>query len=126
MSRRRLARMQGNQRPAPPAGRRNGRDLFRVRSIVDMLSGHQSSATAAYPRSVQAKGKSMPAPTTIDEFLDVAKKSGVVDEKRLAGHIDKLRAAGQLPSRPVDMATQLVRDGLLTHFQAEQFLQGKW
>src|SRR5262245_1443920 len=68
----------------------------------------------------------MPAPTTIDEFLEVARKSGVIDDKRLAAHLDKLRAAGQLPSDPRDLAVQLVRDGVLTHFQAEQILQGKW
>src|SRR5262249_49639173 len=68
----------------------------------------------------------MPAPTTIDELLEVARKSGVVDEKRLAAQLDKLRAAGELPSEPGKLAGLLVRDGVLTTFQAEQFLQGKW
>ncbi len=68
----------------------------------------------------------MPAPSTIDEFLELVRKSGVVDDKRLAAHLDKLRASGQVPAEPVKLATQLVRDGILTHFQAEQFLQGKW
>src|SRR5262245_24044866 len=68
----------------------------------------------------------MPSPTTTDEFLELVRKSGVVDEKRLNAHIDKLRAEGQLPAEPVNVATLLVCDGVLTHFQAEQFLQGKW
>src|SRR5450432_1794461 len=68
----------------------------------------------------------MPSPTTIEEFLDLVRKSGVVDEKRLSGHVERMRAAGQLPPDPMRLATQLVRDGVLTHFQAEQFLQGKW
>jgi serine/threonine protein kinase len=68
----------------------------------------------------------MPAPTTIDEFLDLVRKSGVVEEKRLSAHLDTLRGSGQVPSEPVKLATQFVRDGVLTHFQAEQFLQGKW
>jgi serine/threonine protein kinase len=68
----------------------------------------------------------MPAPTTIDEFLDLVRKSGVVEDKRLAAHLDKLRAGGQMPPDPLRLAQQLVRDGVLTHFQAEQFLQGKW
>src|SRR4051812_49026747 len=68
----------------------------------------------------------MPAPNSIDEFLDVVRKSGVVDEKRLQAQIDKLRAAGQLPSEPTKLAGVLLRDGVLTQFQAEQFLQGKW
>src|SRR5262249_43188148 len=57
---------------------------------------------------------------------ELAKKSGVVDEKRLAAHLDKLRTAGALPPDPLGLATQLVQDGILTHFQAEQFLQGRW
>jgi serine/threonine protein kinase len=68
----------------------------------------------------------MPSPTTIDEFLELVRKSGVVDDKRLAAHVEKVRAAGTLPANPSLMAGLLVRDGLLTHFQAEQFLQGKW
>src|SRR5215470_13853420 len=35
-------------------------------------------------------------------------------------------SAGSLPPDPPGLAFQLVRDGLITHFQAEQFLQGKW
>jgi eukaryotic-like serine/threonine-protein kinase len=68
----------------------------------------------------------MPSPTTIDEFLELVRKSGVVDEKKLTTYIDKVRAAQTLPGTPATLAGLLVRDGLLTHFQAEQFLQGKW
>jgi serine/threonine protein kinase len=68
----------------------------------------------------------MPSPTTIDEFLELVRKSGVVDEKKLATYLERARAAGPLPAEPAKMAGLLVRDGLLTHFQAEQFLQGKW
>src|SRR6516225_8651709 len=68
----------------------------------------------------------MPSPTTIDEFLDLVHKSSVADEKRLSPYLDKLRAAGPVPADPAALAAVLVRDGLLTHFQAEQLLQGKW
>jgi eukaryotic-like serine/threonine-protein kinase len=68
----------------------------------------------------------MPSPTTIDEFLELVRKSGVVDEKKLTTYLDKLRAAQPLPSTPAVLAGLLVRDGCLTQFQAEQFLQGKW
>src|SRR5579871_3954111 len=68
----------------------------------------------------------MPAPTTIDEFLELVRKSGVVEDKRLATYVDKLRAAKMLPSEPGRLAGGLVQDGLLTRFQAEQFLLGKW
>ena len=68
----------------------------------------------------------MPAPATTDEFLDLVRKSGVVDEKRLDAYLAKVRAAGAVPPEPAKFAGLLVRDGMLTHFQAEQFLQGKW
>jgi serine/threonine protein kinase len=68
----------------------------------------------------------MPAPTTNDELLDLVRKSGVIDEKRLATQLERIRAAGEFPPEPGKFAGVLVRDGVLTHFQAEQFLQGKW
>jgi serine/threonine protein kinase len=68
----------------------------------------------------------MPLPSTIDEFLELIRKSGVAEEKRLAAHLEKLRSTGAFPSDPNSLAGILVRDGLLTHFQAEQLLQGKW
>src|SRR6185437_8604962 len=73
-----------------------------------------------------SKRKPMPSPTTIDEFLDLVRKSGVVEDKRLTTYLDKLRASQPLPSEPGRLAGLLVRDGILTHFQAEQVLQGKW
>ncbi|MFO0881495.1 MAG: serine/threonine-protein kinase [Gemmataceae bacterium] len=68
----------------------------------------------------------MPAPSTSDELLDLIRKSGVIDVPRLEAHIERLRQGGSLPGKPVDLARVLVSDGVLTHFQAEQFLQGKW
>jgi tRNA A-37 threonylcarbamoyl transferase component Bud32 len=68
----------------------------------------------------------MPSPTTIDELVDLVRRSKVVDDKRLTAYLDRLRAAGPLPQKPEQLAGVLVRDGVLTHFQAEQFLLGKW
>src|SRR5271166_4513234 len=68
----------------------------------------------------------MPSPTTIDEFLELVKKSTVADDKRLAAHLDKLRVTGPVPADPGQLAGLMVRDGLLTHFQAEQLMLGKW
>jgi hypothetical protein len=68
----------------------------------------------------------MPAPSTSDEFLDLIRKSGVLDEKRLDAYLEKAAAASTLPTEPSKLAGLLVRDAILTHFQAEQFLQGKW
>ncbi len=68
----------------------------------------------------------MPSPTTTDEFLELVRKSEVVEDKKLTTYLDKVRAAQPLPNNPAVMAGLLVRDGLLTNFQAEQFLQGRW
>lgn len=68
----------------------------------------------------------MPAPASLDEFLDLVRKSGVSDEKRLDAHVQRLRAAGSLPAEPAKAAGVLVKDGFLTHFQAENIMQGKW
>lgn len=66
----------------------------------------------------------MPTPTTIDEFLDVVRKSRQIDTQRLD---DYLREQGRdaLPDQPRQFALQLIRDGLMTRFQAEQCLLGK-
>jgi serine/threonine protein kinase len=68
----------------------------------------------------------MAAPSTIDEFVELIRKSGVVDEKRLTGYLDKQRSDNALPGEVGKLAGLMVRDGILTHFQAEQFLLGKW
>jgi serine/threonine protein kinase len=68
----------------------------------------------------------MAAPGSAEEFLGLVRKSGVVDEKRLDTYAQQLRASGAFPDEPGKFAGLMVRDGLLTHFQAEQFLLGKW
>jgi eukaryotic-like serine/threonine-protein kinase len=73
-----------------------------------------------------SKSSQMPVPTSIHEFLELVRKSGVLEEKRLESHVQKLRDSGELPADAVKLAAALVQDGLLTHFQAEQLMQGKW
>ena len=68
----------------------------------------------------------MPAPSTAEEFLELVQKSGVLDDKRLSTYLEKLRATGAVPTATGRLAGVMVRDGILTHFQAEQFLQGRW
>jgi serine/threonine protein kinase len=68
----------------------------------------------------------MPAPTTTDELLELVRKSGVQDDKKLDSYLEKLRAASNLPPEPNKLASLMVRDGLLTHFQAENLVMGKW
>src|SRR5437016_4302304 len=68
----------------------------------------------------------MPSPSTVDEFLELVRKSEVAEEKKLSAYLDRLRASGSFPGAPGQLAGLLVRDGVLTHFQAEQIMLGKW
>jgi serine/threonine protein kinase len=68
----------------------------------------------------------MPAPATIDDFLDVVRKSNQVDIERLSAYLKGRRQNDTLPPDPRKLAALLIRDGLITNFQAEQFLQGKY
>jgi serine/threonine protein kinase len=67
-------------------------------------------------------GGAMPEPSTAEEFLELACKSGVLDPQQL----QRRKAAGPLPEAPRALSNVLVRDGLLTRFQAEQLLRGRW
>jgi serine/threonine protein kinase len=66
----------------------------------------------------------MPAPASADEFLDLACKSGLLDVSRLRAYFQ--RRAAPPPEGPRPTADLLVRDGLVTRYQAEQLLRGKW
>src|SRR6516164_3084971 len=68
----------------------------------------------------------MPAPSSIAEFVELVRKSGVLDKKRLDAYMDKVRASASVPSDPAKLSGLMVRDGLLTYFQAEQLMLGKW
>src|SRR5258708_7843869 len=68
----------------------------------------------------------MPAPVTIDDFLDVVRKSNQIDNDRLTAYLEVHRQHGTLPPDPRKLAALLIREGLLTTFQAEQFLLGKY
>src|SRR5947209_8279835 len=74
----------------------------------------------------QRERTTMPAPTTVDEFLSLVRKSGVLDENRFDTQLGSLRAAAPLPERTDDLANLLVREGVLTNFQARQLLLGRW
>ena len=65
----------------------------------------------------------MPAPASNDELTDVILKSGVIEEARLRAYLAKLDPP---PATPDQLSGLMIRDGILTHFQAEQLLQGKW
>ena len=68
----------------------------------------------------------MPAPTTVDEFLQVVRKSGVLEAASLDAYVQQRRDGPGLPDQAPELANAMLRDGILTRFQAQQFLQGKW
>lgn len=68
----------------------------------------------------------MPSPASTAELLDLITRSGVADDRRVTTYIEQIRTNGQFPAEPVRLAEMLVAEGLLTRFQAEQLLQGKW
>jgi eukaryotic-like serine/threonine-protein kinase len=68
----------------------------------------------------------MPAPATIDEFLDLTRKSGLLDGTAIEGFCQRLREAGVFPDSPQQLAERMVQGDLLTKFQAEYLLAGKW
>lgn len=64
--------------------------------------------------------------TPIESFLDLTRKSGLVDATRLGLYLDRLEAVQPIPEDPKEMANVLVRDAVLSRFQADQLLSGKW
>ena len=79
----------------------------------------------------------MAAPATIDAFLELVRKSGMIDGQQLDAYCGRLRTeATPSPARSqtpfgnaggvTALARKMVQDGLLTNFQAEQYLKGKW
>jgi len=68
----------------------------------------------------------MSAPSTVEELLQLIRKSGMVDEQKLGAYLQRRQAGRGLPSDPREAADALLQDGLITGFQAEQFLLGKW
>ena len=68
----------------------------------------------------------MAAPPTAPAFLETVTKSGLLEEKHLQDYLQTAQRRSPLPGAPVELAKRLVRDGLLTRFQATHLLQGKW
>jgi serine/threonine protein kinase len=68
----------------------------------------------------------MGPPATATEFLDLLRKSGLVEDRVLDAQLEKLRNGNALPDQSLALARLLIREGTLTKFQAEQLLQGRW
>src|SRR5687767_1537919 len=63
---------------------------------------------------------------TVDDFLEVVRKSGCVDEPRLKTFLDAVTPASRTTSDPREFASVMEAQGLLTRFQIKQLLGGRW
>lgn len=68
----------------------------------------------------------MPDLVTSEELVRLIRQSGMVDEQKLSQYLQHPRFACGLPPDSRALAEELVRDGVLTRFQSEQFLIGRW
>jgi serine/threonine protein kinase len=68
----------------------------------------------------------MSVPTSVEELIQLIRKSGMIDESRLSGYMQRRQLTRGLPEDVREFADEMIRDGVMTSFQAEQFLLGKW
>jgi serine/threonine protein kinase len=68
----------------------------------------------------------MSAPATVEELLQLIRKSGMVDEGKLTAHLQRRQKGRGIPADVREASDAMIADGILTNFQAEQFLLGKW
>ena len=64
--------------------------------------------------------------TSVDNFLDVVRKSKVLDDEKFSQFIERLSVVDPPPDRPEQVAQRLYKEGLLSYFQSRQLLQGRW
>jgi serine/threonine protein kinase len=65
------------------------------------------------------------APVSVDEFLNLLRRSGLVAAPLLEAYLQLLRNKEIAPPTAIDFGRQMIADGLLTIFQAKQILQGR-
>ncbi|MBA4192175.1 MAG: hypothetical protein C0467_29720 [Planctomycetaceae bacterium] len=68
----------------------------------------------------------MPPPASAPEFLDILRKSGLVPADKLDALLERHQAAGTAPQSLDQVANLLVRESLLTFFQAKQLRLGRY
>jgi serine/threonine protein kinase len=68
----------------------------------------------------------MPAPTTTNDLLELGYRSGLLDKAEVESLLTVWRDAGVEHRDPHELADALIREGLLTHFQAEKLMAGRW
>ena len=64
------------------------------------------------------KEPAMPAPATVIDFLDLVKRSNVMEVRSLDSYLQKVAARPEPPGTPKLLAQEMIRDGMLTALQA--------
>jgi len=68
----------------------------------------------------------MSVPNSVEELVQLIRKSGMIDEQKLSGYLQRRQFTRGFPNDVREFADEMIRDGVLTYFQSEQFLLGKW
>ncbi len=68
----------------------------------------------------------MPAPESINDFIKLATKAGLLDQDAATVYLDRLQETDAPLQSPEQVAGCMVRDEVLTRFQAERLLAGRW
>jgi serine/threonine protein kinase len=89
-----------------------------------MVPAYSDPKRGTEPRSKRPDAAAAPDP--VADFLDAARRSGLVDPRALDTWVAKARNRGKLPDTAPQLASLLVQHQTLTGFQAEQLLAGRW
>ncbi|HMO37409.1 MAG TPA: serine/threonine-protein kinase, partial [Gemmatales bacterium] len=68
----------------------------------------------------------MAAPTKGTDLLELVRKSGLLDQPKIDGYVTNLQQEGSVDEDPAKLASRMVKDGLITVFQARQMLRGRY
>ncbi len=66
------------------------------------------------------------AVSSIDGFLETLRKSGLVEEAVVTNYMEQLRTSEGIPNDSKSLAQCMVRDAILSQFQSDQLVAGKW
>src|SRR6266536_3067433 len=85
-----------------------------------------AQACAGPRRGPSPGGEPMSSPSSVDQLLDVVKQSGLLTPQRLDAFLERRRGDSSLPDEPNALARAMISDGLLTKYQVEQILLGRF
>jgi serine/threonine protein kinase len=104
--------------------RRNG---FVFRRWAALIPARPKTISAGSSQAARAEEGAMAVPTTAEHFLELACRGGLLDLHTIQNYLQGRRQVGTpAETSPRALAEALVRDGVLTRFQVEQLMEGRW